>query len=88
MAPRFADANQRLHAPSEVVSEPERNGAPSYASRSATKMYLIYSASTPWTCFGVRCDRTLQNRYSPVRLRPAPRRHEGTGARAVLLTLV
>ena len=30
---------QRLHAPSEVVSEPEPNGAPSYASRSATKKY-------------------------------------------------
>lgn len=35
----FTDANVRLHAPSEVVSEPEPNGAPSYASRSATKMY-------------------------------------------------
>ena len=37
--PQLTDANQRLHAPSEVVSEPEPNGAPSYASRSATKMY-------------------------------------------------
>ena len=36
---QFTDANLRLHAPSEVVSEPEPNGAPSYASRSATKMY-------------------------------------------------
>jgi hypothetical protein len=35
----FTDANIRLHAPTEVVSEPEPNGAPSYASRSATKMY-------------------------------------------------
>ena len=35
----FTDANSRLHAPSEVVSEPEPNGAPSYASRTATKMY-------------------------------------------------
>lgn len=35
----LTDANSRLHAPSEVVSEPEPNGAPSYASRSATKMY-------------------------------------------------
>jgi cytochrome c5 len=35
----FTDANSRLHAPNEVVSEPEPNGAPSYASRSATKMY-------------------------------------------------
>ena len=35
----LTDANQRLHAPSEVVSEPEPNGAPSYASRSATGQY-------------------------------------------------
>lgn len=35
----LSDGNVRLHAPSEVVSEPEPNGAPSYASRSATKMY-------------------------------------------------
>src|SRR5215213_5003440 len=35
----LTDANTRLHAPSEVVSEPEPNGAPSYASRGATKMY-------------------------------------------------
>jgi hypothetical protein len=35
----LTDANSRLHSPSEVVSEPEPNGAPSYASRSATKMY-------------------------------------------------
>ena len=35
----FTDANIRLHAPSEVVSEPEPGNAPSYASRSATKMY-------------------------------------------------
>lgn len=35
----FTDANTRLHAPAEVVSEPEPNGAPSFASRSATKMY-------------------------------------------------
>jgi mono/diheme cytochrome c family protein len=37
--PTFTDANVRLHAPSEVVSEPEPDGAPSYASRTATKMY-------------------------------------------------
>jgi cytochrome c5/mono/diheme cytochrome c family protein len=37
--PTFTDANLRLHLPSEVVSEPEPNGAPSYASRSATKQY-------------------------------------------------
>jgi hypothetical protein len=35
----FTDANSKLHDPSEVVSEPEPNGAPSYAARSATKMY-------------------------------------------------
>jgi Cytochrome c len=35
----LTDANVRLHAPAEVVSEPEPNGAPSYAARSATKMY-------------------------------------------------
>lgn len=35
----FTDANTRLHPPSDVVSEPEPNGAPSYASRSATKQY-------------------------------------------------
>jgi hypothetical protein len=35
----FTDANLRLHAPSEVVSEPEPPGVPSYASRSATKQY-------------------------------------------------
>jgi mono/diheme cytochrome c family protein len=36
---QMTDANSRLHDPSEVVSEPEPNGAPSYASRSATKKY-------------------------------------------------
>jgi mono/diheme cytochrome c family protein len=35
----FTDANSKLHAPSEVVSEPEPGAAPSYASRSATKQY-------------------------------------------------
>ncbi|HJR15466.1 MAG TPA: hypothetical protein VJ808_01330 [Gemmatimonadales bacterium] len=35
----LTDANERLHEPSEVVSEPEPNGVPSYASRSATKQY-------------------------------------------------
>jgi mono/diheme cytochrome c family protein len=35
----FTDANSRLHLPSEVVSEPEPGGLPSYASRSATKRY-------------------------------------------------
>lgn len=36
---KFTDANLRLHPVSEVVSEPEPNGVPSYASRSATKQY-------------------------------------------------
>ena len=35
----LTDANSRLHEPAEVVSEPEPNGAPSAASRSATKLY-------------------------------------------------
>lgn len=35
----LTDANTRLHPPTEVVSEPEPGGAPSYASRSATKQY-------------------------------------------------
>ena len=36
----FTDINAgRLHAPSEVASEPEPNGAPSYALRSVTRQY-------------------------------------------------
>ena len=35
----LTDANSRLHAASEVVSDPEPNNGPSLASRSATKMY-------------------------------------------------
>lgn len=35
----FTDANVRLHSPGEVVSEPEPDGAPGYASRSATRQY-------------------------------------------------
>ena len=37
--PELTDANTRLHPPSDVVSEPEPGGVPSYASRSATKLY-------------------------------------------------
>jgi len=37
--PNLTDANSKLHDPSEVVSEPEPNDAPSYASRTATKKY-------------------------------------------------
>jgi len=35
----LTDANVRLHPATDVVSEPEPNGAPSYASRSATKQH-------------------------------------------------
>jgi cytochrome c peroxidase len=35
----LTDANTTLHDASEVVSEPEASGVPSYASRSATKQY-------------------------------------------------
>ena len=44
----LTDANIHLHAPSEVVSEPEPNGAPSYASRSATKMYRTAPLAGLW----------------------------------------
>lgn len=37
--PQLTDANARLHDPSEVVSEPEADGVPSYAARSATGQY-------------------------------------------------
>src|SRR5712692_5456583 len=46
--PTLTDANIRLHAPSEVVSEPEPNGAPSYASRSATKQYRTAPLAGLW----------------------------------------
>ncbi len=36
---RMTDANARLHPAADVVSEPEPNAAPGYASRSATKQY-------------------------------------------------
>ncbi len=44
----FTDANLRLHLPSEVASEPEPNGAPSYASRSATKLYRTAPLRGVW----------------------------------------
>ncbi len=44
----FTDANLRLHAPSEIVSEPEPGNAPSYASRSATKMYRTAPLRGVW----------------------------------------
>ena len=46
--PEFTDANERLHAPSEVASEPEAAGVPSYASRTATKMYRTAPLKGVW----------------------------------------
>ena len=46
--PSFTDANTRPHAPSEVVSEPEPDGVPSYASRSATKHYRTAPLKGIW----------------------------------------
>lgn len=46
--PEFTDANSRLHSASEVVSEPEPGGAPSYASRSATKQYRTAPLKGVW----------------------------------------
>ena len=44
----LTDANERLHAPAEVVSEPEPAGVPSYASRSATGMYRTAPLKGLW----------------------------------------
>jgi len=44
----FTDAPGRLHSPTEVVSEPEPNNAPSFASRSATKMYRTTPLRALW----------------------------------------
>lgn len=46
--PELTDANARLHMPGEVVSEPEPDGVPSYASRSATKQYRTAPLKGPW----------------------------------------
>jgi mono/diheme cytochrome c family protein len=46
--PQFTDANFRLHLPSEVASEPEPEGVPSYASRSATKQYRTAPLKGVW----------------------------------------
>jgi mono/diheme cytochrome c family protein len=46
--PKFTDGNERLHPVAEVVSEPEPNGAPSYASRSATKQYRTSPLQGVW----------------------------------------
>ena len=46
--PEFTDANLRLHPPSETVSEPEADGVPSYASRTATKQYRTAPLKGVW----------------------------------------
>ncbi len=45
---KFTDANTRLHPPTDAVSEPEPNGAPGYASRSATKQYRAAPLAGLW----------------------------------------
>jgi len=45
---KFTDANARLHEVAEAVSEPEPGGAPSYASRSATKKYRTSPLRGVW----------------------------------------
>ncbi len=44
----LTDANSLLHPISDVVSEPEAAGVPSYASRSATKMYRTAPLAGLW----------------------------------------
>jgi cytochrome c peroxidase len=44
-APLFTDANTRLHPPSDSLVEPE---TPSYAGRSATKMYRVPPLKGLW----------------------------------------
>lgn len=46
--PKFTDANVRLHDMAEVVSEPEPDGVPGYASRSATKKYRTSPLRGVW----------------------------------------
>lgn len=46
--PAFTDANIRLHAPDEVVSEPEPDGVPGYAARSATRLYRTAPLRGVW----------------------------------------
>ena len=45
---QFTDANIRLHPAADVVSEPEPGGAPSYASRSATRLYRTAPLKGLW----------------------------------------
>ena len=44
----FSHGSVRLHAASEVVSEPEPTGAPGYASRTATKQYRTTPLRALW----------------------------------------
>jgi mono/diheme cytochrome c family protein len=46
--PKFTDANERLHDVADVVSEPEPDGVPGYASRSATKKYRTSPLRGVW----------------------------------------
>jgi cytochrome c5 len=46
--PEFTDANTRLHPVSDSMGEPEPDGVPSYASRSATKMYRTAPLKGVW----------------------------------------
>jgi mono/diheme cytochrome c family protein len=46
--PEFTDANTRLHPVSDSMGEPEPSGVPSYASRSATKMYRTAPLKGVW----------------------------------------
>jgi mono/diheme cytochrome c family protein len=46
--PEHTDANLRLHPAADVVSEPEPAGAPSWASRSATKLYRTAPLAGIW----------------------------------------
>lgn len=45
---QFTDANIRLHPVADVVSEPEPGAAPSYASRSATRLYRTAPLKGLW----------------------------------------
>jgi cytochrome c5 len=46
--PEFTDANTRLHPVSDSMGEPEPPGVPSYASRSATRMYRTAPLKGIW----------------------------------------
>ena len=46
--PEFTDANTRLHPVSDSMGEPEPSGVPSYASRSATRMYRTAPLKGVW----------------------------------------